>query len=52
MTIERNNMVAFLEKYKLGPVNNEEFTKDLEMIQLKQVLIYIFYEMLPYYFSL
>lgn len=36
MTIERNNMVVFLEKHKLGPVNNEEFTKDLEMIQLKQ----------------
>jgi len=24
MTIERNDMVAFLEKYKLGPLNNEE----------------------------
>jgi hypothetical protein len=36
MTIERNNMVAFLEKYKLEPINNEEYKKDLEMIQLKQ----------------
>jgi len=40
MTVERNNMVAFLEKYKLGPINNEEYNKDLEMIQLKHKNLY------------